>query len=379
MAIKISGNNVVDNNRRGIFQKVNPGSYNNSNRPSASTGDIIYNTDEQSLQVWNGSEWAAVGGLIPLTATGGNTIRTYTDALGAEYKAHIFTSSGTFTVTALGDEIIGDSVEYLVVAGGGGGGAYQGWNQGSGGGGGAGGLRTNVAGHPQAGGKFPVSATSYTVTVGAGGAGGGVGGSTAESTPGNDSAFGSIVATGGGAGGSWRPGTPIGGNAQNPGLPGGSGGGGAGQAPGGDSSPLTSPAQGTPGGIGIGTGPLIGAGGGGAQIGPLTPAINGPLGEGGRGVQVFIAGDSTYTGVGESDPGTNTYQWFAGGGGGGGSNPRKGGIGGGADGGNANIGGGSGTANTGGGGGGNGYPYSVSSPATSFGGSGIVIIRYRIA
>ena len=57
-----------------------------------------------------------------LTATGG-VISDYTDG-PAVYRAHIFTSSGTFSVTAPGT--FGDTVEYLVVAGGGGGGADDG-------------------------------------------------------------------------------------------------------------------------------------------------------------------------------------------------------------------------------------------------------------
>ena len=59
-------------------------------------------------------------------------ISDYTSPPGAVYRAHVFTSSGTFTVTAPGG--YGDTVEYLVVAGGGGGGS----NQAGGGGGGAG-------------------------------------------------------------------------------------------------------------------------------------------------------------------------------------------------------------------------------------------------
>ena len=49
MAIQINGTNVVDNNRRGIFAKANPGTY------------IIYNSTEQSLQFWTGSEWKSAG------------------------------------------------------------------------------------------------------------------------------------------------------------------------------------------------------------------------------------------------------------------------------------------------------------------------------
>ena len=71
---------------------------------------------------------------VGLTATGG-VISDYTSPPGAVYRAHVFTSSGTFTVTAPGG--YGDTVEYLVVAGGGGGGST---GNGGGGRGGLGGL-----------------------------------------------------------------------------------------------------------------------------------------------------------------------------------------------------------------------------------------------
>ena len=106
-------------------------------------------------------------------STTGGIISDYNTPPGAVYRAHIFTSSDTFDVSAIGT--FGDTVEYLVVAGaGGGGGGYYG------GGGGAGGVRTNLSGHPLATGNpsFSVSTTggdgsgSYTVTIGGGGAGG---------------------------------------------------------------------------------------------------------------------------------------------------------------------------------------------------------------
>ncbi len=55
MAIKISDTTVIDNSRRGIFQKVNPGSY--SSLPSASAGDMVYDSVEKILKVYTGSEW----------------------------------------------------------------------------------------------------------------------------------------------------------------------------------------------------------------------------------------------------------------------------------------------------------------------------------
>ena len=101
-----------------------------------------------------------------MQATGG-VISDYTDpGPGTIYRAHVFTSSGTFTVTDLGE--LGTTVEYLVVAGGGSGGSDT-----TSGGGGAGGVRTNLSGNPYSTPvSFPVSAgpTSYTVTIGGGGA-----------------------------------------------------------------------------------------------------------------------------------------------------------------------------------------------------------------
>ena len=92
--------------------------------------------------IYNAPGLAPVSGL---TATGG-VISDYVDGSDV-YRAHIFTSSGTFDVTEPGD--FGDTVEYLVVAGGGGGGKnLTGGLYGGTGGGGAGGLRTNLSAHP---------------------------------------------------------------------------------------------------------------------------------------------------------------------------------------------------------------------------------------
>ena len=77
---------------------------------------------------------------------------TYVQDSGVLYKVMTFTATGTLSVTAMGAA----NVEYLVVAGGGGGG-YN-----SGGGGGAGGYCTGL--------QSLIAGTSYTVTVGAGGA-----------------------------------------------------------------------------------------------------------------------------------------------------------------------------------------------------------------
>ena len=118
-----------------------------------------------------------------LTATGG-VISDYTTPPGDVYRAHLFTSSGTFDVTALGS--LGNTLEYLVVGGGGGGGGY------GGGGGGGGGFRTNKSGHPVASplGGLTATVQPYVVVVGAGGDGGArFPGAVSDGTSGGNSEF----------------------------------------------------------------------------------------------------------------------------------------------------------------------------------------------
>ena len=270
--------------------------------------------------------------LVGLTATGG-AISDYIS--GADvYRAHVFTSSGTFDVSALTENIpSGNTVEYLVVAGGGGGGGSFG------GAGGAGGLRTNLTGHPLTGATFPVSVSSYTVTVGAGGAGNP---DRSRGAKGVDSVFGSITSTGGGFGGGNDSGVHPGG----PGGSGGSGGlsGGVGP-PGSGNDPPVSPSQGNNAGTGIDAGTYAAnctGGGGGAGAVGTNASSPGVGGAGGAGVQVAIAGPAAdTTGVGAINPGPGQYQWFAGGGGGhsgevSGRTRSSGGVGGGGQGGISN-------------------------------------------
>ena len=376
-------------------------------RSSQSRGPGLNKTDGHLLEYFRQNFGAGGGGTNApagegLTATGG-VISDYTDpGPGAVYRAHIFTSSGTFDVTASGD--FGDTVEYLVVAGGGGGG------QQSGGGGGAGGLRTNVSGvqtddsTPLTGSPFPVNPGSFpapfSVTVGAGGQGSlkdpsnpAGPGSGYRGTP---SSFGPITATGGGGGlnnNTYGPGYPS-----LPQITGGSGGGGGCAAapnsrPGAlGNTPPFSPIQGHPGGSGgYDGGPGrndYGGGGGGAgraghNAGTTPDGTGGPGpvpatgGDGGIGVQVLIAGPPT-SDQPVGTPGPSGTGWFAGGGGGG-NHPAgtasSGGAGGGGTGGvgpsdNA----GRGTYATGGGGGGTGE-YNLTGGS---GGSGIVVVRYQI-
>jgi hypothetical protein len=237
--------------------------------------------------------------LLPqgLTATGG-VISDYTDG-PAVYRAHVFTSTGTFTVSAIGDYPA--DVEYLVVAGGGGGGARHG------GGGGAGGLLVSPS--------FPGIPTSqnqgttitvpssvpapYAVVIGAGGANG-VGpaantdGATLRGSQGNTSSFGPVSATGGGYGSGNQTSPPDGG-------PGGSGGGGGhtNASTFGAAGPATNYPGPTQQGYPSGTsGPGVGShgtggGGGAGEIGQNAAPGTTIAGRGGAGLTVYIAAPPT--------------------------------------------------------------------------------------
>ena len=224
------------------------------------------------------------------------------------------------------------SVEYLVVAGGGAGGyAY-------GGGGGAGGYRTAAG--------LAISATTYTVTVGAGGAAA----TTYTPNNGSDSTFFTITSTGGGSG---APNFTTGNS-------GGSGGGAqytGSYAPGSGNTPSTSPSQGNNGGIGDTTNSNFGGGGGGAGAAGYAGNHGTFPGQGGAGLSSSISGTSTYYAGGGGGWTRNTGTTLGGQGGGGGGVTSGTAV--------------SGTVNTGGGGG-----SSADGSTTGAGGSGIVIIRY---
>ena len=261
------------------------------------------------------------------------------------YNYHMFPYSGTFTPTTA------ISADVLVIAGGGSGGAPDNIY---GGGGGAGGLLFHSS--------QSLTATGYSVTVGAGGAGSSFAGTNGGNN-GSNSQFGSLTASVGGGGGQ---------NVTNtPGSNGGSGGGGGRTSQNGG-SPTSG--QGNSGGNGAVAGG--GAGGGGAGgaggISTTSPYNGGP---GGIGVNTYSSwAIATQTG----DQG-----YYAGGGGGNGANDIlvPGGLGGGG------FGSGwsainnlatSGKANTGGGGGGVVGGSNAHQGASGSGGSGLVIIRYAI-
>lgn len=56
MAVKISGTTVIDSSKKAILSSLNPGVY-SSPPGGASTGDIIYNSSAQQVQVYDGSNW----------------------------------------------------------------------------------------------------------------------------------------------------------------------------------------------------------------------------------------------------------------------------------------------------------------------------------
>jgi len=296
-----------------------------------------------------------------ISATGGTVLTN------GNFKTHVFTGDGCFVVSTLGNPAGGPSnVDYLVVAGGAGGGGTIG------GGGGAGGYRTTFPSPGCNAGSFPISSTTYPITVGSGGS---------CATSGSNSIFSTITSTGGGAGSSGSGGTP-----------GGSGGGGgyAGGSGGTGNTPPVSPSQGNNGGTGQGgaepSGNNVGGGGGGiaASGGNATPG-NQTAGSGGIGSPIsptFFGPTSPSYGT----PGPAPGRYFAGGGGGGARNQQLGGGGvsaaaGGSGGGGAgapgNANGTNGTANTGGGGGGAGFTIGAGGGSGSLGGKGIVVIRYK--
>ena len=276
------------------------------------------------------------------TATGG-VISDYTDpGPGTVYRSHVFTTTGTFNVTAL-DDNYPSTVEFLLVAGGGGGGtSNNGAHGGNGGGGGGGYVEGNA---------IPVTSTT-TFTVSIGGGGQAIGQPTlipAPSRSGSDSTISgptitTITAKGGGGGGE------DGGDTVSPGGSGGGSWGGGGQGP----TTFGSATQ-------PGTNSLYGAtdygNAGGKRPGVAAPAYCGS-GGGGAGGAGGDAGNPASTGGTGGNGRASTIAYgpanpvsYAGGGGGG-NTPYGGNNAGGAPGGGGAA-GSRGGASTGGGGGGN--------------------------
>jgi hypothetical protein len=286
-----------------------------------------------------------------LRATGGTTKERTLN--GERWCIHTFTEDGTLELPA------GTTVEMLLVGGGGGGGNGGGAGCAAGGGGGG---RVIVA-------TNYLSAGSYAVVVGQGGG---------SWTNGTDTTFFGYCAKGGGAGGSVRGGGASGGC--------GGGGGAWGDGPfsgggvvaatndwGGIPIDVSYAQYGFPGGAGNGKG---GAGGGGAGA-PGADVVSSPS-KGGDGFVSDITGEAVCYGGGGGGGGYGSGGDFwdnagAGGGGKGGGTqsslnkdaksyglPGTDGLGG------------------GGGGGGGGSNSGVSSIVGGKGGSGVVIVRYRV-
>jgi hypothetical protein len=352
-----------------------------SNNPSFSTEGqtvtLVYMDDTKGWSLINEDTTTGLGAQF-ISATGG------TVATSGDYKIHTFTGDGCFVVSCGGNPGGSDTVDYLVVAGGGGGGRDNG------GGGGAGGFRASsttfsigcAPGAPLTAcvSALPVSATTYPVTVGAGGPGGSsctpVGAGVGEK--GSDSVFSTITSAGGGGGGTDGndpESTPV------PQTSGGSGGGTAQSSPTGPvhpasansgNTPPVSPPQGNDGGRNNGS-PAGGSGGGGAIAAGIgcNSSADGRVGGNGAGLP---------TAFGSNGESCGSYRYYAGGGGGGAGQPGSGtggngGLGGGANGGPNTSTGSAGTANTGGGGGGGGQ--GVPNNGVAAGGKGIVVIRYK--
>jgi len=311
-------------------------------------------TGVSTAGVYSGTySWSATTTFDAVIVTG--TTGSPTVIRSGSYTYYKFANSGGIT---FGNS--GAPIEVLTVAGGGGGVGAYGGNAVPSGGGGAGGVNY----HP----SFSISAATYAITVGAGGAKVATAGSAITGGTGSDSIFGAntIIAKGGGGGGWYTTG----------GTGGSGGGGGYNGAAGGSTNqsssgvnPAGSIYYGTAGGTGatISTGSGGGGGAGGAGI-----AASGTSGSAGG---VGASNNSTLLAVVSAGELSGGVRYIAGGGGGGGSYANggtggAGGLGGGGIGGYNGANAGAGVVNTGGGGGGSPNTY-----LGGDGGSGIVILK----
>lgn len=324
-------------------------------RPSSPTAGMVrYNSDIGAVEYYNGTVWEPISN-IPISATGG-TVSDVTIG-GEEYRIHAFESTGTSTFEVVSTGTTDGEVDVLIVAGGGAG------TTNGGGGGGAGGLIFSAE---------TVGVGSFTIDVGDGGDGSvGAGNNSSYSDPGDDSTAFGLTALGGGTGSAvTSAGSSV--------VDGGSGGGGARF----DSSSefgIGLQPNSTDGGFGNDggrnfTGNAAAAGGGGAGQGG-DDSTNNSSGDGGDGLDYS---DKFGTSFGENGV-------FAGGGGGAGyfgggwnGNIGFGGLGGGGDGRQSDPNTTGMNAINGTGGGGGGGVYDEGGYRGGDGGSGIVLIRYKI-
>lgn len=292
-----------------------------SDRPTGASGSLFFNVSSSGLETFDGVQWTSGSEGSGGGGGGGNTFSGDTD--------------------------------YLLVAGGASGGQL--------GGGGAGGLRS--------GSLTLTSGSTYTITIGAGGA-------ALSGQKGNSGGNSSIAGTGittitstGGGGGAGQGSTPS----NSVGNDGGSGGG-SGEADDGTNTPGSGTSgQGNDGGAGGNDGGTRLSGGGGGGAGAVGGASRGQSsgGHGGSGSLSDITGTSTrYAGGGGAGSWyhNNAANSFGG----------TGGLGGGGDAGTlGNTAATAGEVNTGGGGGGNGFQASGNQIGNSgAGGSGVAIFSY---
>jgi len=300
---------------------------------------------------------------------GSNTVLTIT--LDGVYPSANSLNTGII-VSGLTYTSVPLNVNYLVIAGGGAGGGSKS-DYTAGGGGGAGGYRSAYNNETSGGGGSAETtlslstATNYTVTVGAGGAGVVY---TSPGSNGSDSVFSTITSIGGGGGGSAAP-SPSGG------VDGGSGGGktyySAVVGDGTNSANGDATNQGYNGGPNSGgSSSCTGSSGGGGAGAIGGDGTNSAGGNGGAGVASTITGSSV-TRAGGGGGGQWLYNC-------GSISPGAGGSGGGGAGGQSTsaINGVNGTVNTGSGGGGGSAAHTANptNPIGGNGGDGIVIMRY---
>ena len=278
---KYSGDNVS------IDDALNLKSYSTSARNALTSvaGDLIYNSDDNKVQFYNGSSWQ-------------------------EFSTPSFSCS------------------YLVIAGGGGGGRIYG------GGGGAGGYRNSYASETSGGNSstetpltiFKDGTTSYLVSVGAGGTGtnGAGGASAAGHDKGSNSVFSSVESIGGGS--------------HQYAKNGGSGCGGGAQTVS-PAAGLGTTGQGFDGGSGSTTNAASAGGGGAGEAGEDNKNTGSVAGKGGDGLSSSITGSAVTRGGGGGGGRNSSTPAAGGGSGGGGAGGTNGGVG--SD-GTANTGGGGG-------------------------------------
>ena len=170
------------------------------------TGGAIPSSGQLSISDFYGAPYA-----VFITATGG-TVTT-----SGDYKTHTFTSSGTFTVTQVGNSSGSNTITVDVVGGGGAGAGSSYYRGNYGGSAGSGGRHIGIIQSP--------SVQSYSVTVGAGGQGSDticsvpnvVCGRNHNGPAGGTSTFNGLTATGGGGGIHGYLQTGTGGTAGSPG------------------------------------------------------------------------------------------------------------------------------------------------------------------